>query len=243
MINKRNSSIPIGLALFAISALLISTITSCGKQGNASPQGLNIQYEILNLSPDLGPVDLYIDFKQVNGISSPDIFALNQGYFYVPSTDLPYQFRPYIPNSTSGTTLFSRSDSLKSGLKYSLFITGAVADGSLKQIFTIDTAASPITGRGKIRFVNASPSATSGLDVYANGTLAFSNSLYPSYSKYLELPVGNYDFQITATGSSTVIKDEPMVTIQDGRLYTLYTYGYTTRADSAAFNAGVITNK
>ena len=243
MVNKKNSSILIGLCLFVIGALLISIITSCGKQSNASPTGLNIQYDILNLSPDLGPIDLYIDFKQVNSITNPDIFQINQGYFYVPSADIPYQFRPYVPNGTSGTTLFTRSDTLKPGLKYSLFVTGTIGDGSLKQIFTVDTASSPVVGRGKVRFVNASASATSGLDVYANGTLAFTKINYTSYTKYIELPIGNYDFQITTPGSSTVLKDQPNVTIQDGRLYTLYAYGYTNRTDSAAFNAGVIVNK
>lgn len=218
-------------------------MASCGKQSTASPQGLNIQYEIFNLSPDLAGVNLFIDFKQVNLLglqSNPFIFNVNHGYFYVPSIDLPYQIRS---DSTTGNTIFARNDTLKSGLKYSLFITGTNGNGQLKQIFTVDTASIPTIGRGKIRFVNASPTATSGLDVYANGTLAFSKVLYTGFSKYIELPVGNYDFQINNTGSSTVQKEIPILTVQDGRLYTLYAFGYNTRTDSAAFNAGVITNK
>jgi hypothetical protein len=226
--------------LFA--GILIASITSCGKEGAASPTGLNIQYEVLNLSPDLGAIDLYIDFRQVNGLTSPYIFSVNPGYFYVTSTDTPYQFRPYVPNATTGTTLFSRGDILKSGLKYSLFISGSSVNNSLVQTFTVDADTIPTIGRGKIRFVNVSPTATGGLDVYANGTEAFKAVPYQYVSKYIEVPVGNYDLQINATGQTSILKELPGVTIQDGRLYTLYTYGYTNRADSAAFNAGMITN-
>lgn len=222
---------------------MVANITSCGKQSGASRTGLNIQYEILNLSPDLGPVNLLIDFKQVNAFGNPFVFNVNHGYFYVPSTDTPYQVRSaYL----LATQLFSRDDILKSGLKYSLFITGTYLNGASKtvQIFTVDTASAPAVGRGKLRFVNASPTGTGGLDVYANGTLAFSNVTYPNYSKHwVELPVGNYDLKITTTGSTGILNEQPSVTIQDGRLYTLYAYGYTTRTDSAAFNAGVIVNR
>ena len=225
------------LLLLMTGGWVLANITSCGKQ-SASPAGLNVRYEVFNLSPDLRPVNLFIDFKQVNG--SPYVFTVNQGYFYVPSIDTPYQIRSAL---ISGIPLLSRSDLLKSNLSYSLFITGNQADASLKTIFTVDTASSPTTGRGKIRFVNASPTGVSGLDVYANSTLAFSKITYTNFSKYIELPVGNYDFQINTTGTASVIKDVPSVTIQDGKIYTLYAYGYTSRIDTAAFNAGLIVNK
>jgi hypothetical protein len=228
------------LPLFIAALLLAFMITSCGKQSSNSPAGLNIQYQILNLSPDLFPVNLYVDNNPVNLITNPFVFNINHGYFYVPSVDTPYQIRTAL---VSGATLFSRNDILKSGLKYTLFITGASGDRSLAEIFTVDTASAPAIGRGKLRFVNASPTATAGLDISANGTPAFSKILYKSVSKYIELPIGNYDLQISATGSTNILKELPAVTIQDGRLYTLYSYGYTARIDTAAFNAAVLTNK
>ncbi len=224
--------------LLLVYAFFIITISSCGKQGNASPTGLNVQYEILNLSPDLFPVNLYINNLKVN--ASPIIFGLNTGYFYVPSIDTPYQIRTTL---IIGNTIFSRHDILKPGVKYSLFISGSNSNGSLKQVFTVDTISTPPIGRGRVRFLNVSPSTTTGLDVYANDTLAFKNVAYTTISKYLELPVGSYNFGINSTGSSSTLKTLPGITIQDGRLYTLYAYGYTNRIDSAAFNAALITNR
>lgn len=228
------------LSLFIAGVLLIMMITSCGKQSSNSPLGLNIQYQVLNLSPDLFPVNLFVNAQSVNAITNPFVYNINHGYFYVPAIDTPYQFRTAL---SSGATLFSRDDILKSGLKYTLFITGANNDHSLTQIFTVDTSSAPAIGRGKLRFVNASPTAAAGLDVTANGTPAFSKVPYKTISKYIELPIGNYDLQVKATGSTNILKDLPAITIQDGRLYTLYSYGYTTRIDSAAFSAAVLTNK
>ncbi len=214
------------------------SVASCGKADVAGPAGTNVEYEIINLSPDLNPVDLYINFIKSN--STPYIFAASPTYFYPTSLTTPYQIRS---DRFTATTFFSRYDTLKSGVKYSLFITGTQSNSSIKQIFTVDTAGEPTVGRGKVRFINASPTAISGLDVYANGTKAFSSVVYPNVTKYIELPVGDYDFQINTTGSSSILKDLTDITIQDGRLYTIYAYGYTSRVDTAAFNAAYIINK
>ncbi len=228
------------LLLLAGGILFCVYISSCGKASNASPTGLDIEYQIINLSPDMGPVNLFIDFNQVNAIGNPFVFEVNQGYFFVPSTDVPYQFRTaYIAD----TTIFSRTDALQTGAKYTLYITGAQTDHSLTQIFTVDTAVSPAIGYGLLRFVDASPTATGGLDVTANGTPAFSKIPYKTVTNYLALPIGNYDLKTYATGNTAILNEQPSITIQDGRLYTLYAYGYSSRIDSAAFNAAVITNK
>src|ERR1700759_3846134 len=88
---KNSSSIYIPFILLIAGFFLTSAISSCGKGAPASPKGINVQYHILNLSPDMYPVNLFIDFKSVN--STPYIFGVDQGYFYVPSTDTPYQIR------------------------------------------------------------------------------------------------------------------------------------------------------
>jgi hypothetical protein len=232
----RNNIYAALFTFIGVTAITLS-IASCGKTAT-SAAALNIQYQVFNLSPDLNKVDLFIDFKQVN--TNPFVFEANQGYFYVSSTDTPYQIRSALG---SQAPIFSRDDILTSHAKYSLFITGTIGNNQLHPIFTVDTSSAPALGRGKIRFLNASPTESGGLDLTANGTSAFTKITYPNSSDYIEIPVGNYDFQINETGAATVAKDLPTVTIQDGKLYTIYAYGYITRTDSAAFSAAVITNK
>jgi hypothetical protein len=235
---KSNINLLIYLTLCLGGIFIMPFIASCGKQP-ASQAGLNIRYQIMNLSPDLLPVDLFIDFRQENANLNPFIYGVSHGYFYVSSIDTPYQIRS---DRFTGNTLFTRVDPLKTGASYTLYLTGDVATNTLKPIFTVDTSSIPKVGYGKIRFVNASPSGSAGFDVYANGSIAFKSFAYPKVSDYLELPNGNYDFQIRPPGSTTVLK-ELTETISDGRLYTLYSYGYTTRTDTASFNAGFNTDK
>jgi len=232
---KRN--LLIGMLCILGGGWLCMSLTSCGKATSGSPQLLNIRYHVINLSPDLLPVNLFIDFRQVN--SHPYIFGIDQGYFYIPSTDTPYQIRSA---QYAGTTLLHSDRPLHSGAIYTLYLIGAVADNSLDTLSTVDTASSPPAGRGGLRFVNVSPTALGGLDVYANGTIAFSSLVYKQVSGYISLPAGNYDIQIDATGTNTILSELNPVTIQNGKLYTLYASGYASRADSAGFTSHVTAN-
>lgn len=226
------------LFLAVIAVFFTVSVSSCGKGAPTSPQGINIQYHVVNLSPDLYPVDLFINNQMAN--TSPFVFAQDQGYFYLPAYVLPFQIRSAL---NTGTTFFTRNDPLQAGAKYTLYIIGDVALNDTTTLFTVDTSTSSPLGTGKLRFVNVSPTATGGLDVYANGSPAFKSVVYKQVSGIITLPVGNYDMQIDASGTTTVLNEMPAVTIQDGRLYTLYAYGYTSRADTAAFNATITTNR
>ncbi len=220
-------------------------LSSCGKAGNSNAVSFNIQYQVINLSPDLGPVSLYIDFK--NNRNAAYYYAIPSGYFYLTSIDTPFQIRRS-PNSIPGTVvstenLFSLNNALKANLKYTLFIAGFNRDSSLSSVFLTDTSALPKIGYGKVRFLNVSPFSPN-FDVVANGVSAFTNQQYLKVSPYIEMPAGNYNFQIFATGTSTpIIGTIQNVTVQDGKLYTMYTYGLAGRTDSLAFGKGVIVNR
>ena len=230
------SNLLVGFAGIISCGWLLLSLASCSKAGTTSnPLALNIRYQVVNLSPDLLPVNLYINLAPAN--SHPYYFAQPQGYFYVNSTVMPYQIRSA---EYSQPTVLNLNESLSSGARYTLYILGTAA--ALDTLLTVDTAATPPQGYGGLRFLNVSPTATGGLDVLANNTLAFTDVSYKQPTKYINLPAGNYQLQIEATGTSTVLATQTAVTIQNGRLYTLFAYGYTSRADSAAFNSQVTSN-
>jgi hypothetical protein len=244
MWKENNSSFKIFIFLFVVVFLVMPFVSSCGKSGTLSPSALNIQYQVVNVSPDLGSVDLYIKFGKVN--TSSYFYPSASGYFYLSAIDTPFQIRPGTALTAGAivpsANIFNIDNILKPGLKYTLMITGLATIDSEKYILTTDTAATPTTGRGKVRFENASPRSPA-FDVTANGTPAFTNVPYLAVSKYIELPAGNYDFQIYPTKTSTLLRDIPNVTIQDGRVYTLYCYGLAGHTDSLAFGSGFITNQ
>jgi hypothetical protein len=227
--------------LFACFAglLIMSGVMSCGKANTVIPVGANIQFQVVNLSPDLRPINLWVGFIKRN---IPYSYPTPSGYFSMASVDTPFQIRSAL-TTVSTANLVSIDTLLKANTKYTLFVTGLRADTTVTGIFTIDTSSSSTPGRGKIRFINASPRSM-GLDVTANGTLAFTNRTFKSVSKFIEMAPGNYDFKITPTGvPANVLKTISRVSIQDGKLYTIYSYGMVGRVDSAAFGAGVIANK
>jgi hypothetical protein len=237
-----NRKVSVFLFLFILVVFIIPFASSCGKGGNASAVGYNTQLEILNLSPDLQPVNLYIDFLQ-QGTTSYS-YPISSGYFYLNSIDTPIQIRSSLFTTVN---LFGIDSILLANHKYSLFITGLKSDTSYTYIFTGDDfTATPNQGFGKVRFVNASLPATN-LNVLANNTIAFLNIKYKAVSPYVQIPAGNYNFQITTTATPNVVLSTPTLststTIQDGRLYTLYSYGIINRTDTSAFGAALLTNR
>jgi len=226
--------------------MILSFITSCGKNnGNISPTLSKIQFQVANLSPDLQPVYLYIGTIKQNN-NSYFTYPNPSGYFSLNTIGSPIQIRS--ANAQASTVNIFSIDTviMHAYFKYTLFVTGLKADSSssnkVSYIFTVDTAGPPPAGRGKIRFVNASP-RSAPVDVYANDKVAFQNQGYKNVSPYILLPPGNYDFKVTPVGQSTVINTLPRFTIVDGKVYTMYCRGVANGADSVAFGTGMIINR
>jgi hypothetical protein len=242
MKSNKYSNILVYLFVGIAGILYIPFVSSCGKGPVLIPAS-NTLYQVLNLSPDLLPVDLYIDLQKKNSTSFT--YPNPSGYFALTSLDIPFQIRP-ASTTVSTNSLLSIKDTLHNNVRYTLFITGLKNNvrpqDSVSYILTADTATITTVGRGKVRFVNASPGANM-FDITANGTLAFSNQAYKSVSKFIELPPGNYDFKIYPTGLPTnVLSDLTPVTVQDGKIYTLYCRGIVGRTDSAAYGLAILNN-
>jgi len=219
-------------------------LSSCGKSKNSSAAALNIQYQIVNLNSGIGSVDLYVNYIKVNSYSY--FYPNASGYFYLPSITTPFQIRKGT-SLTPGTVapsfnILTLNDALKPNTKYTLMLMGTDTS-TLSHIFTADTSSIPSQGKGKLRFVNASPNNLGQVSLTANDTTVFAGVPYKTMTKFIELTAGTYDFKMYQTGSPAVLLDRPHVTIQDGRVYTLYCYGLANRTDSLAFGAGFITNK
>jgi hypothetical protein len=248
MIGSKNNTLNGFLLLIIATVFLTPYLSSCGKSGNASSVGLNVQFQVLNLSPNIQPVDLYLGFIKQN--TNSYYYPNSSGYFYLNSIDTPLQIRSAATTLANNNFFTINHLGFLANHKYSLFIIGSyiatdTASSTLTPIITLDdTATIPPVGFGKIRFVNGAIQ-NAGIDVTANGTLAFSAVKIAGISPYIILPAGNYVFQLNQTNTPGVILNTSLgsTTIQDGHLYTLYTYGIPLHTDSSAFNAGLITNR
>jgi hypothetical protein len=244
MVKKNNRNLLVFLSFFGSVFLILPFISSCGKSSNSNASVLNIQYQVVNLNQGIGPVDLWVNYRKVN--TSSYFYPTSSGYFYLPSITNPFQIRTgvsLIPGTiVTSANLITDSLALVPNTRYTLMLMG-LDTSSLYSVFTADTSSVPAQGKGKIRFVNASPNNLAQITVTANDTTAFAGVPYKTMTKFIQLTAGTYDFKMYQAGSTNVVLDKPNVTIQDGRIYTMYCYGLVNRTDSLAFGSGFITNK
>lgn len=238
-----NKAIYSFLILFISAVFVVPFVSSCGKAGIVSGASSNTQLAVFNMSPNVGPINLYADYINQNA-TSPYIYTVTGSYFYISPSDTLFQIRTTQFPSTSIISIDKLN--LLSNHKYSLFVSG-LASGIGYKLLIDDTAATAPSGFGKMRFLNTSiQSQDIGLDVTANGTLAFSAIKYNQLSDYVTLPAGSYTLQITQHGQSATVLSTPAIstiTIADGSLYTLYSYGVVGQTDTSAFNAALFQNR
>lgn len=228
------------LFILNMLALVLPSLVSCSKTDTATPTNSDIELQVMNLSPDSYPIGLYQNNLRITGTN----YRYNNlpAYFYLTSTAYPIQLRI----ARGDSTLVFDNDTVKfnNNTRYSLFFIGLFADKTLRPLFTVDDTASlpPVGKGGKLRFINASP-RSNGLDIWVNGSLALKNTDFGKVSNYITLPAGNYNFRVYPTSTSTnSITTLDRVTVQDGRLYTLYSRGMVGRTDSASFGLVVVPN-
>lgn len=243
MAHKKTDNLVVNSLLIIIGMLLsVSLLPSCGKTGAVATSTSTTKLCIVDASPDLLPMQIYIGNLQLGTLGKYFNYPTITNYYPVYSGEQIIQVRNH-----NQASVFYVDSVLNVNRSYSLFVTGlasaTTSADALTYILTTDYSTIPALGYGKIRFVNASP-RTAGLDVSANGTQAFSNITYKGVSAYIQVPAGIYAFKINATATPTsTLTTLNNVTVQDGRLYTLYTRGLVGRTDSAAFTAAVITNQ
>lgn len=243
MTKNNKSSILLCLGIMIAGLMYLPSLTSCGKTGvNASTA--NAQINLINVSPDVRPFNLYsrqnnnyVLFNTTN-YSYPNA----SGYFLLNTVDSPFLIRSASINNVDVTNLLPIQGGFKPNVRYTWFVTGLRSDSSLTSLIIPDTGALPKIGRGKVRFVNVSPNAPL-LNLTLNDTTAFTRLPYKGVSKFIEVTAGNYNIKVAASSAPAVsLKTLNNVTILDGNLYTIYTYGLTGRADTAAFSSNVILN-
>jgi hypothetical protein len=239
--SDNHSGILLALCLFITGLMGISLLASCGKSSVGTSSNSNARLQIVNASPGIQPFNLYALFiKQGTSAYS---YPSASGYFLVSSIDTPLQIRTSVTtNGARPVNLLTLPGSLKPNTPYTWFITGIYANNSLASVLTVDTGSTPAIGRSKIRFVNVSPGSPN-LTLTANDSVAFKAVKYKDVTKFVELTAGTYNLNVTATSNPLVMLGQmPNFTMLDGRLYTMYFYGLSNRADSAAYGANIILN-
>jgi hypothetical protein len=210
-INCRTSKTLLSLiALFLLTVCMVS----CSKNDSNSV-GVSAYVAAVNSAEAAGPQDAYADNNKLN----PSALAYTQAtaYVAVKAGDHQLQFK------ASGTTTVNSTSSISTegNNYYTVFYT---EDKAI--VTTKDEHTAPSSGKARVRFVNLSAAATSGVDFgLATGNKIVSALAYKAASAYYDVDAAT-TFSLYASGSATAMLSIP-ATIQAGHIYTIYISGAT----------------
>lgn len=201
------------LSLIALFLLTVC-IASCTKDNNNSAS-LSAYVTAVNSAEASAPQDFYADNNKLN--SSAMAYTQATAYVAVKAGDHQVQFR------TAGTATVNSSSTIttEGNNYYTVFYA---EDKST--VTTKDEHTAPSSGKARVRFVNLSAAATSGVDFgLAAGSKIVSGLAYKAASAYYDVDAAT-TFSLYASGSATAMLSIP-ATIQAGHIYTIYISGAT----------------
>lgn len=206
--------------LFVTSAALLFLslgLSSCKKNNDENQMGTSAVIAVNAASSASTAQDFYVNNVKMN--SSTLAYSQNTGYLSVQNAN-NVQFR------SAGTSNVSASSavSFEAGKRYSVFFTD---DASI--VYKENDQTAPSSGKARVRFVNLSQALSSKLDVgLSAGAKIVSDLAFKAASAYNEVNAAT-TFSLYTAGSTNILLNVP-VTIQAGKIYTIYFTGTTTTA-------------
>ena len=188
---------------------------------------------VVHASPDAPGVDLLLN----NTIVGTNLmFPNNTGYLEVNSKTSNVKV-----NVTGTSTTAIEADLLFDAYKnYSIFAVDAVSN--ISALVIEDDLTPPAPGSAHVRFIHLSPDAPAVDITLTDGTVVFGDYSFGEYSDFIQLGADTYDLQVRLAGTATVVLDLPGITVQDGRIYTVFAKGFVTGSGNDALGAEIILN-
>jgi hypothetical protein len=200
----------------AVGALALFGVSGCR---NKTPEAGDVaSVRLINAVPDAGGLDVSVNGRRVWKRAA---FRSSTGYQAVASGTYPVTLDADGP----GTTLLTQSLSFDKNKNYTLLALGQ-ADGrnnAQMQVWPDETPKLPPEKAG-VRLVNASP-GTPSVDLVVNTIVAVKSVEYGRRSGPLALDGGEYDLQLAASGTATMLTGSVHLALFPGHAYTLVAMG------------------
>jgi len=215
----------------AVMIAAILTTTSCKKDEVTYANVL-----VAHASPDAPGVDLLIDNSKVN--SAALTFPANTGYLQVETGTRNVK----VNVAGTSTTVINADLALEKDKNYSVFAVNTVAN--IEPLVLVDDLTAPASGKAHVRFVHLSPDAPAvDIAVASNGTVVFGNKSFKESTAFTPLDAGDYNLDVRLAGTSTVALVLPTITLQAGKIYTVFAKGLAGGTGAQALGAEIIINK
>ena len=194
----------------------------------------NSLVKVIHASPDAPGVDLLVD----NTVAGTNLtFPNNTGYLTVNSGT-----RNVKVNVTgTQTTVIEANVDFMQNKNYSVFAVNSVAN--IEPLLIEDDLTAPAQGKAHVRFIHLSPDAPAVDITLTDGTVVFGNKSFKEFTAFTPLDAGTYDLQVRVAGTSTVALDLPGITVESGKIYTVFARGFLSGSGTQALGAQIIVNK
>lgn len=215
---KRKSFFIITAAMLLFSSVML---VSCKKEKNDEASVL-----VTHASPNAPGVDLLVDNVKVNATALT--FPNNTGYLKVNAGTRNIK----VNAAGTSTTVINADIPFTKDKNYSVFAYNQLA--SIGAILVEDNLAAPASGKAHIRFFHLSPGApavTVGVLSGSTFTAVFSNRSFETQTTaaanqaFTPVDAGTYTFDVRVAGTSTSVLNLPGITLQAGKIYTVFARG------------------
>jgi hypothetical protein len=220
--------------LSAMTAAILSvTFSSCEKDTVEVPNETS-RLSVVHTSPDAPGVDLLVDNTKVNTAALN--FPANTGYLSLNSGTR--NLKVNVTGTT--TTVIDANIDFTKDVSYSLFAVDSVS--KISTVLLQDDLSTPASGKVHVRFVHLSPNAPAVDVALVGGAVVFSNKAFKQSTNFTPLDAGTYNLEVRVAGTSTVALTLPPLTLQSGKIYTVFAKGFLTGTGAQALGAEVIAN-
>jgi hypothetical protein len=188
---------------------------------------------VVHTSPDAPGVDLLVD----DAVAGTNLeFPNNTGYLA-----LKAGVRNIKVNVTgTATTVIEADLEFTKNMNYSIFAVDSVAN--LDALVIEDNLAAPMSGNSHVRFIHLSPNAPAVDITTTSGAIVFGDKSFKEYTDFTPLSAGSYDLQVRLQGTSTVVLELPGISLEDGKIYTVFAKGFVGGSGSQSLGAEIIVN-
>jgi hypothetical protein len=221
-------------SIFVLTVLAVSlfTMTSCEDEEKTTYANVLVTHA----SPDAPGVDLLIDDVKVN--AQPLTYPDNTGYL-----DAETGIRNIKVNvAGTTTTVINGNLDLEVDKYYSIFAVDQVSE--IAGLVLEDDLTMPAAGKAHVRFVHLSPDAPAvDVAVASSGAVVFSDIAFKEATAFTPLDAGTYNLDVRVAGTATVALVLPPVTLEAGKIYTVFAKGFLEGTGTQALGAEIIVNK
>jgi hypothetical protein len=190
-------------------SLAVNTPAAAAQTGEAA-------LRVIHASPDAPAVDIY-----VNGAKAISNLAFEEASAWAMLPAGSYDVKVTAAGGTDA--VIQATLPLEAGKYYSVAATGKLADITAK-VFE-DNLTGLDAGKARLRVIHASPDAPAVDVAVKGGAVLVPGLAFPNASDYLTLDPATVDVEVRAAGTSTVALAVPGLTLEAGKVYTVYAVG------------------